>query len=674
MLFELLYNPISMTEAEAKKKIQKLCEELHRHNYHYYVLDDPEISDQKYDHLMRELESLEKEFPHLKSPTSPTQRVGGMPLDKFKKYIHHLPMLSLNNAFSEEELTEFDARIKRFLKTTSDIEYVAEYKMDGLAVELVYEQGKLLVGATRGDGVEGEDVTQNIKTVHSIPLELLGNFPGQLEVRGEVFMNAKDFKKLNEERQKSEDPLFANPRNAAAGSIRQLDPKITASRRLDFFCYGMGEVEGKTFKSHWDMLQALKDYGFKLNPTSKKCQGIKEVSTFFQKVLTTREKLPYEIDGVVVKVNSIQLQKRLGEIAKSPRWAIAYKFPATQETTVIKDIRVQVGRTGALTPVAVLEPVHVGGVEVSRATLHNQDEIDRKDVRIGDTVFVQRAGDVIPEVVKVVTSKRTGKEKKFKMPVHCPVCGSHVVQDPDEAVARCIGLACPAKLKESLIHFVSRHAMDIEGLGRQWIETMVDQKFIHHFSDIYKLTKEKVLNLERQGEKSAQNLVDAIYASKKKPLEKFIYALGIRHVGENTAKLLAEHYQTLEKLMKTTKEELEQIHEVGSVMAESIYDFFQDAKNIEEIKRLLAQGLSLSKVIKKGGIFSGKTFVLTGTLPSYSRDEAKKIIEDCGGKVSSSVSSKTDYVLAGADPGSKLTQAKELGVKIIDEDEFKKML
>ncbi|MBI3018664.1 MAG: NAD-dependent DNA ligase LigA [Deltaproteobacteria bacterium] len=663
-----------MTEAEAKKKIQKLSEELHTHNYRYYVLDDPEISDQKYDQLMRELESLEKEFPYLKSPTSPTQRVGGAPLDKFKKYTHHLPMLSLNNAFSEEELEDFDARIKRFLRTTGDIEYVVEYKMDGLAVELVYEKGKLSVGATRGDGIEGEDVTQNIKTVHSVPLELLRKFPKRLEVRGEIFMNAKDFKKLNEERQKAEEPLFANPRNAAAGSIRQLDPKITASRHLDLFCYGVGEIEGEKFETHWETLHVLKKYGFKINPTSQRCQGIKEVSTFFQKVLTTREKLPYEIDGVVVKVNDIPLQKRLGEIAKSPRWAIAYKFPALQETTVIKDILVQVGRTGALTPVAILEPVHVGGVEVSRATLHNQDEIDRKDVRIGDTVFIQRAGDVIPEVVKVVTSKRTGKEKKFKMPIHCPVCGSQAVQDPDEAVARCVGLACPAKLKESLIHFVSRSAMDIEGLGRQWIETMVDQKMIHHFSDIYKLTKEKVLALERQGEKSAQNLIGAINASKKKPFEKFIYALGIRHVGENTAKLLAEHFQTLEKLMKATQEELEQIHEIGSIMAESIYDFFQDSKNVEEIKRLLAQGLSFIKTQKKSGIFSGKTFVLTGTLPTYSRDEAKKMIEDHGGKVSSSVSHKTDYVLAGTDPGSKLTQANELKVSIISEDDFKKMI
>ena len=673
---EIVYTKknIMMTKTEAKKRIQKLTQELHHHNTQYYVLDDPQISDQAYDQLLRELESLEKEFPQLKSDTSPTQRVGGKPLDKFKKYTHHLPMLSLSNAFSKEEIQDFNERVQKFLKMTSDIEYVCEYKMDGLAVELIYEKGKLVIGATRGDGEEGEDVTQNIKTVRSIPLELSGQYPRYIEVRGEVFMTQKAFKHLNEERQKKGESLFANPRNAAAGSIRQLDPKITASRTLDMFCYGVGEVEGKTFETHWGILQAFKKYGFKTNTTSQKCLGVESVQKFYQEVLEHREKLPYEIDGMVVKVNDLHLQKRLGEIAKSPRWAIAYKFAATQETTVIKDILVQVGRTGALTPVAVLEPVQVGGVEVSRATLHNQDEINRKDIRIGDTVFIQRAGDVIPEVVKVVTSKRTGKEKKFKMPTHCPVCGSQAVQDPDEAVSRCVGLACPAKLKESLIHFVSRHAMDIEGLGRQWIETMVDQKMIHHFSDIYKLTKEKVLDLERQGEKSAQNLIDAIKNSKQKSLEKFIFALGIRHVGENTARLLAEHFETLERLMKASKEELERIHEIGSVMAESIYGFFQDVKNGEEIKKLLAQGLSLTKARKRKGVFSGKTFVLTGTLPTYSRDEAKKLIEDRGGKVSTSVSQNTDYVLAGEEAGSKLTKAKELGVKIISENEFKIML
>ncbi len=663
-----------MTERDAKKKILKLTQDLHRHNWRYYVLDDPEISDREYDGMMRELEELENKFPRLKSPTSPSQRVGGVPIDKFKKYTHHMPMLSLANAFSEDEMNDFDERVKKFLKSDKEIEYVCEYKMDGLAVELIYENGKLMTGATRGDGEEGEDITQNIKTVRSVPLELSKDCPKRIEVRGEVFMNLKDFKKLNEDRAKNEESLFANPRNAAAGSVRQLDSKITASRNLDMFCYGIGEMNGELFETHWNGLQALKKYGFKINSFSEKCIGIHAVNLFWKKTLDRRENLAYEIDGIVIKVNDLHLQKRLGEIAKSPRWAIAYKFPATQETTVIEDIIVQVGRTGALTPVAVLKPVHIGGVEVSRATLHNQDEIDRKDVRIGDTVFVQRAGEVIPEVVKVVTSKRSGKEKKFKMPTHCPVCGSDVVQDPDEAISRCVGIACEAKIRSGLIHFVSRTAMDIEGLGRKIIEKMADEKLVRHFSDIYSLTKEKILELERQGEKSAQNLVDAIDQSKKRSLDKFIYALGIRHVGENTAKVLVDHFQTLDKIMKASKEELEQIHEIGSVMAESIYNFFQDKKNVEEIKKLLEKGISFTKSVKKIGIFSGKTFVLTGSLPTYSRDEAKKIIEDRGGHVSSSVSRNTDFVLAGEEAGSKLKKAKELNVSVIDEAQFKKMV
>lgn len=666
-----------MTTIEARKKdknlIKKLRKELHYHNWRYYILDDPEISDQKYDQMMRELQELEEKFPQFKSDTSPTQRIGARPLGKFKKYHHHLPMLSLGNAFSPEEISDFDERIKKFLKYSGIIEYVCEYKMDGLAVELVYEDGKVIMGSTRGDGYEGEDITQNIKTVHSVPLELLGRFPKRLEVRGEIFMNTQDFKKLNEERQKTKEPLFANPRNAAAGSIRQLDSKITASRRLDIFFYGIGELEGENLKTHWACLQALKQYGFKINPASRVCQGIKEVSAFFQTVMTGREKLSYEIDGIVVKVNNFELQKRLGEIARSPRWAIAYKFQAKQETTVIKDIIVQVGRTGALTPVAVLQPVMVGGVEVSRATLHNQDEIDRKDIRIGDTVFVERAGDVIPEVVKVVTSKRIGKEREFKMPNHCPICKSLVFQEADEAIARCTGFNCEAKRKESIIHFVSKNAMDIEGLGRKIVEKLADEKLISHFSDIYDLTKEKIMALERQGEKSAQNLIDAVERSKKKPLNKFIYALGIRHVGENTAKLLADHFHTLDHLIHATKEELDEIHEIGAVMAESIYHFFQNKKNVEEIKKLLSKGISFTRAIKKEGPLSGKAFVLTGTLPSYSRSEAKKIIEEKGGHVVGAVSKNTDYVLAGEDPGSKLKKAKELGVRIISEAEFKKM-
>ena len=663
-----------MTESEVKKRIEKLREEIEHHNRRYYVLDDPQISDQKYDSLIRELQELEEKYPQFSSPLSPTARVGGKPLEAFQKYHHHLPMLSLNNVFNEEEFLEFDARIKRFLKMEDEIEYVAEYKLDGLAIEIVYEAGAFKVGATRGDGEIGEEVTENIKTVRSIPLKLRGDFPKHLEVRGEVFMKLKDFKTLNEERGKKGEPLFANPRNAAAGSIRQLDPKITASRKLDMFCYSVGEIKGMSFKTHIECLEVLEKFDLKINHLSQVCQGVNAVFSFYKKALEKREKLPYEVDGVVVKVNDLSLQKRLGEIAKSPRWAVAFKFPAVEETTFIEDIIVQVGRTGALTPVAVLKPVFVGGVQVSRATLHNQDEINRKDVRIGDTVFIRRAGDVIPEVVKVITSKRIGKEKKFKMPNRCPVCGGEVFQEEDEAILRCVSMNCPAKISEGIKHFVSRDAMDIEGLGDKIADQLFSHKLIRHFSDLYDLTKEKLLSLERQGEKSVQNLLESIEKSKKKTVDKFIYALGIRHVGENTAKVLAQHFRTIEKLMKASKEELEEIHEIGSVMAESIYNFFHDDKNLSEINKLLSKGIELVKVAQKKGVFSGKTFVLTGTLPTYSRAEATKLIEDGGGKVSSSVSAKTDYVLAGTDSGSKLKKAQELKVKVISEDEFKKLL
>jgi DNA ligase (NAD+) len=662
-----------VNEKEAISRIGKLIEEIEYHNYRYYVLDDPEISDHQFDKLVRELEGLEKQFPHLKSSTSPTQRVGATPVEKFREYRHAQPMLSLGNVFGEEEFKEFDERVKRFLKSDQEIEYICEYKMDGLAVEIVYEGGALSAAATRGDGVVGEEITQNIKTVRSVPLRLRDDPPSYLEVRGEVFMPIPDFHNLNKERGKRGEAVFANPRNAAAGSMRQLDPKVTASRKLDIFCYGLGEVLGKTFKTHAESLKKLQKYGLKINPTYAICKGVSEVMAFHQNAMKKREKLGYEVDGVVVKVNDLELQKRLGEVAKSPRWAIAYKFPAREETTVIEDIIVQVGRTGALTPVAVLKPVHVGGVQVSRATLHNQDEIDRKDIRMGDTVFIRRAGEVIPEVVKSVASKRTGKEKKFKMPTHCPVCGSRVIREEDEAIHRCIGIDCPAKIKEGIEHFVSRDAMDIEGLGKKWVEALLNHKMIHHFSDIYDLTKEKLLALERQGEKSAKNLIDSIERSKKKPLDKFIYALGIRHVGTNTAKLLLRHFDSLEKLAKATQEELEEIHEIGSIMAKSIYDFFHDERNLKEIKRLLSKGIHFEKVVEKKGPFSGKVFVLTGTLPTYSRQEAAKMIEEAGGWVSSAVSRHTDYVLAGSEPGSKLKKAKELGVKIIDEDEFKKM-
>ena len=666
-----------MTEKEAKQKIEKLRRDLEYHNHRYYVLDDPEVSDAQYDRMLKELETLENQFPDLKNETSPTQRMGGKPLEKFEKYTHRHPMLSLANAFSEEEFFEFDARIKRFLKTESDIEYVCEFKMDGLAIEIIYEDGKFFKAATRGDGVTGEDVSQNIKTVRAIPLELQGSIPKRLEVRGEVFMNKASFENLNKMRQKNEESLFANPRNAAAGSIRQLDSKITAERRLDFFSYGMGgmgEIEGEKPKSQWETLELLKKLGMKVNTGTKKCKTPKEVITFYQKALEKRESLPYEIDGVVIKVNDFKLQDRLGTVAKSPRWAVAFKFPALEETTVIESIHVQVGRTGALTPVAHLKPVNVGGVTVSRATLHNQDEIDKKDIRIGDTVFIRRAGDVIPEVVKVVTSKRTGHEKKFKIPKLCPICKSYVVQEEDEAISRCVGIDCPAQLKEGIIHFVSKNAMDMEGLGRKIVEQLVNEKLISKMSDIYDLTQEKIMGMERQAEKSAQNLIAAIAQSKKVSLERFVYALGIRHVGESTAKSLVEAFGSLENISKVSLEDLENVSDIGNTVAKSIFSFFHDEKNKKEIQRLLSKGIHFLKPKQKSGKLSGKTFVLTGTLPTYSRSEAKKMIEDHGGKVSAAVSAKTDYVLAGQEAGSKLKKAKELGIPILSEVEFLKMV
>ncbi|MBI4040853.1 MAG: NAD-dependent DNA ligase LigA [Deltaproteobacteria bacterium] len=659
---------------DIKKQIQDLRKKLHYHNYRYYILDDPEISDAQYDKLMRELETLEEKYPKFQSPTSPTVRLGAPPLDKFKKVEHRLPMLSLANAFTEEEFLDFDERVKRFLKVTHDIVYMCEFKMDGLAVEIVYEDGKLIQAATRGDGIMGEDVTQNVKTMGAIPLELRGKYPNRLEVRGEVFMGLKFFKALNESRAEKGLPLFANPRNAAAGSVRQLDPKITAERHLDFFAYGMGEREGLSLSLQSEVLEHLKTWGIKTNSQVEVCEHPKDVLKFYNHSLKRRETLPYEIDGVVIKVNDLTLQKRLGEIAKSPRWAIAYKFPAVEATTQIQDIRVQVGRTGALTPVAYLEPVSIAGVTVSRATLHNQDEIDKKDIRIGDTVFIRRAGDVIPEVIKVISDKRTGKEKKFKLPTHCPECGSGVVQEEEEAIARCVGINCPAKLKQGLIHFVSKGAMDIEGLGRKIVEQMLEARVIRHMSDIYDLNSEKIMSLERKAEKSTQNLLQAIHASKSVSLARFLYALGIRHVGENTAKALADHFGNLEKISKASPEALSEVQDIGAVVAESIYSFFKDEKNKKELDCLLSKGIMFLKSKKKSGKWLGKTFVLTGTLPTYSREEAKKIIEDNGGKVSASVSANTDYVLAGQAPGSKFEVAQELGIKIISEAEFQKMM
>ncbi|MGQ9646768.1 MAG: NAD-dependent DNA ligase LigA [Thermodesulfobacteriota bacterium] len=664
-----------VTEA-IRKRVEKLREEIEYHNFRYYILDQPEISDAQYDHLMRELERLEEQYPELRTPNSPTQRVGAPPLEEFEIVRHTLPMLSLANAFDEAEAREFDKRVKKFLETSSDVEYVTEPKLDGLAVELVYERGQFTVGSTRGDGVNGENITQNLRTIKTIPLQLIRkeiSVPERLEVRGEVIMQMKRFRELNRKREESGEPLFANPRNAAAGSVRQLDSKITAGRPLEIYCYGIGEVRGWRFKTQWEILQTFPKWGLRTNPNVRRCQHIGEVIDYYHEMNEKREKLPYEIDGIVIKVDRLDLQSRLGEIARSPRWALAFKFQPKQETTKILDIIVQVGRTGALTPVAVMEPVKVGGVEVSRATLHNQDEIDKKDVRVGDTVVIQRAGDVIPEVVQVIESKRTGKEKRFKMPSKCPVCGAEVIKE--EAIHRCIGLDCPAQLKGRIKHFASKRAMDIEGLGVKLIDQLVDKGLVKDVADIYYIEKEQLIELERMADKSAQNIIDAIEASKRKPLSKFLYALGIRHVGETTAEDLARRFPRLDDYFHVSEEDLRQVEGIGPEVSASVVQFFRDKKNKESIERLKKAGVTV--IEPKGrekGKLAGKTFVFTGALKSFGRDEARNIVESLGGMTASSVSKKVDFVVVGEDPGSKFDKAKELGIKTLTEEEFKKMI
>ncbi len=667
-----------MKKEQAKREIEELRKKINYHNYRYYVLNSPEISDIEYDSLMRKLQELEKTFPEFIITTSPTQRVGAVPLEKFGTVIHKIPMLSLSNAFNEQEVIEFDKRIKKFLGTDKEIEYVAEPKIDGLAVSLSYENGEFKLGSTRGDGFTGEDITQNLKTIKSIPLKLIEGselLPKKLEIRGEVYMSKLAFKKLNRGRERNGESLFANPRNAAAGSLRQLDAKITTQRELNTFCYGIGEVTGKKFDTQWEILNKLSKWGIRVNPDIKKCLNIKETIEFHKQLEDKKERLDYEIDGVVFKVNKIVLQKKLGEISRSPRWAIAYKFDPSQETTRIKDIKVQVGRTGALTPVAILEPAEVGGVIISRATLHNQDEINRKDVRIGDTVIVQRAGDVIPEVVSVIKSKRQGNERPFKIPDRCHICGSKVSRDPDEAVSRCINISCQARLKEAIKHFASKSAMDIEGLGNKIVEQLTNEGLIKNISDIYNLKIENLLKLERFAQKSAQNLIDSINKSKKATLPKFIYALGIRHVGEHIARVLAENFLSLDKLMKEDEDELLQINEIGPKVAVSITSFFKNKKSAQLIDSLLKSGIIYSEVKPKvKDRLKGKIFVFTGTLKEFTRDQAKEKVEQFSGKISSSVSSNTDYVVEGGESGSKLDKAKKLGVKIISEAEFKKLI
>ncbi len=665
--------------AGVKNEIEQLREKLRYHEYRYYVVDDPEISDAAFDRMMDRLKELEAAHPELITPDSPSQRVGGAPREGFQTVRHARPMLSLDNAFSYDALRDWDRRVREG-SGHEKIEYIAEHKFDGLSISLQYEDGTLARGVTRGDGTTGEDVTPNVKTIRSIPLRIEGatlkkaKLKGDFEVRGEILMPRKSFEALNRQQEQSGGKIFANPRSAAAGSVRVLDPSITASRRLEFFAYYL-LVDGKVpFAKHSDSLQVLKQLHFRASDDWKLCAGIDEVFTYCDAWDAKREKLPYEIDGVVIKVNSIGIQNELGYTAKAPRWAIAYKYPAQQESTVVNDIRVQVGRTGALTPVAVLEPVQVGGVTVSRATLHNMDEIERLGLQIGDTVLVERAGEVIPHILKVT---KEGKHRKpFRMPKHCPECGSTIHKSEDEVAYRCVNAACPAKRKESLLHFASRHAMNIDGLGDKIVDQLVDKGLVKDVADLYSLELDEVAALERMAEKSAQNLLNEIEASKKNSLARLIYALGIRFVGERTGQLLAEHFSSLEELAAAKEEQLTEVSEVGPKVAASIVEFFSEPANRQLIKKLYKAGVrpTAEKREVKSQKFAGKSFVFTGGLANRSREEAGELVKQHGGKVSGSVSKKTDYVVVGAEPGSKHEKAKELGVPILTESEFEKLL
>ncbi len=667
-----------MDKPAAERRIAELRAEIRRHDHLYYVLDRPEVTDAEYDLLYRELVKLETAHPDLATPDSPTQRVGGAPLDKFEQVTHRIPMLSLENAFTDGDIAEFDERVKRFLglSASEEIAYMCEPKLDGLAVELVYENGTLTVGSTRGDGVVGENVTQNLKTVKSIPLRLEGeNPPELLEVRGEVFLPLAAFQRLNAQREEEGEPPFANPRNAAAGSLRQLDSRITARRPLTMFCYAPGEMRDADFGSQGEFLSALRQRGLPVTSLARQVTGVAGVLAYYRQMAEQRDTLPFEIDGVVVKVDSFPLQRELGEKSRSPRWAVAVKFPPRQAVTVIEDIVPSVGRTGVITPTANLRPVEVSGVTVSRATLHNWEEMERKDIRIGDTVVIERAGDVIPAVVRVLTEKRTGSERFLPIPAACPECGSEVVKIPDEVAVRCMGLSCPAQIRESIIHFASRNAMDMEGLGEKYIEQLLRLGLVGNVADLYTLTRDDFMKFDRMGEKLAENLLNAIEASKKRELSRFIFALGIRHVGEHTAKLLATAFGSIDNLARATEAELLSIREIGPQVARSITTFFHNEGNRETIRRMVEAGVEPTVEEKKvGGKFTGKTFVFTGALTRFSRNDAQKMVENEGGHAAGSVSKKTDYVVAGAEAGSKLDKARQLGVAVLTEDQFLEML
>ena len=668
-----------MDKKEAKEKIEQLVEQLNKYAYEYYVLDAPTVPDAVYDQKFQELLELEAQFPDLVLDHSPTQRVGDEPLDAFEKVEHAVPMLSLSNAFGEGELRDFDRRVRNGLKS-DDIEYICELKIDGLAVSLTYEDGKFVRGATRGDGRVGEDITNNLRTIRSVPLTIPEK--NKIEVRGEAFMPKASFIQLNEQREKAGESLFANPRNAAAGSLRQLDPKIAASRNLDLFLYGYGEwnVE-KDIHTHSERLQYMQKIGFKVNSEWKKCKSIDEVIEYVNYWTENRRTLPYEIDGIVIKVNDLRQQEQLGYTARTPRWATAYKFPATEAVTTINDIELSVGRTGVVTPTAILTPVFIDGSTVSRATLHNADQIKELDIRLGDTVIIKKAGDIIPQVVRVIKEERSGDEVPYEMPDNCPACGTELVHLDGEVALRCMNPDCPAQLKEGLIHFVSRDAMNIDGLGEKVIEQLFEEKLVQSIDDLYRLTKEQLLPLERMGEKSVTNLLNAIEASKENSLERLIFGLGIRHIGAKAAETLARQFETMEKLQQATYEELVAIDEIGEKMAEAVVHYFEQDKVAELIQKLQELGVNMKykgrtavEIVDEENVFLNKTFVLTGKLEIFTRREAKDLIESFGGKVTSSVSKNTDVVIAGEAAGSKLDRAKELGITIWDEATFEEKI
>ena len=669
-----------MAAKSPAREIEKLREEIRRHEDLYYVLDSPEISDREYDELLENLKALEQSHPELITPDSPTQRVGGRPAEGFPEVVHRRPMLSLDNSYNIDELRAFDDRCRRLADGRS-IDYVAELKIDGLSLALHYDANVLVRGVTRGDGRIGEEVTQNARTIRSVPLRLkpaAANLKSEVEVRGEVFIPRDVFEKTNAEREEQGEPRFANPRNAAAGAIRQLDSRLVARRKLDMFAYDLLVAGRKPFPTHWESLNWLEKAGFRVNSRRKLCKSIDEVIDFANEQETKRDDLSYEIDGLVVKINSSALQDEFGATSKAPRWAIAYKYPARQASTKVLSIHVQVGRTGALTPVANLEPVFLAGTTVSRATLHNEDEIKRLGLKIGDWVMIEKSGEIIPKVLSVIKSKRTGEEKPFRPPKNCPVCGSLISRPEGEVVARCIAADCPAQLKGALIHFASRRAMRIEGLGEVLVDQLVDGGLVHDVGDLYSLTMEQIMALPRMAKKSAENLMGQIEASKSRELSNLLYALGIRHVGERTAGILAHAFGALTALANASAEQLDDIPEIGLTVAESVRDWFDDEGNLKLCDRLRAAGVTTEVKARAGAAldarFDGKQFVLTGRLTNFTRDEARALIEARGGRVNSSVSKKTDYVVAGEEAGSKLDKATELGVTVVDEDAFKKMI